>query len=92
MTTVGLPDTSTDTARELASCLLAQSPCAYGSRVRFHPLAHTEIEHYVDNYHPYDKAGAYAIQEWIAREEWIVWKAGRRRFFQPSNRLVTVSC
>src|SRR6267378_2185590 len=38
MTTVGLPDTSTDTARELASCLLAQSACAYGSRVRFHPL------------------------------------------------------
>jgi len=38
MTTVGLPDTSTDTARELALCLLAQSPCAYGSRVRFHPL------------------------------------------------------
>ena len=27
---------------------------------------HTEgIEHYVDHYKPYDKAGAYAIQEWI---------------------------
>jgi septum formation protein len=33
--------------------------------VRFHPLTQTEIEHYVDHYHPYDKAGAYAIQEWI---------------------------
>jgi septum formation protein len=24
-----------------------------------------EIEFYVDKYKPYDKAGAYAIQEWI---------------------------
>ncbi|HEV7622397.1 MAG TPA: Maf family protein, partial [Flavisolibacter sp.] len=24
-----------------------------------------EIEYYVDKYKPYDKAGAYAIQEWI---------------------------
>ena len=35
------------------------------TRVRFHRLSLTQIEHYVDNYHPYDKAGAYAIQEWI---------------------------
>ena len=33
--------------------------------VRFHTLTLHEIEHYVDHYHPYDKAGAYAIQEWI---------------------------
>jgi septum formation protein len=35
------------------------------TRVRFHALTRAEIEHYVDNYRPYDKAGAYAIQEWI---------------------------
>ncbi len=35
------------------------------TRVRFHSLSRTEIEHYVDRYRPYDKAGAYAIQEWI---------------------------
>ncbi len=35
------------------------------TRVRFHPLSLGEIEHYVDNYRPFDKAGAYAIQEWI---------------------------
>jgi septum formation protein len=35
------------------------------TRVRFHPVTSAEIEHYVDNYSPYDKAGAYAIQEWI---------------------------
>ncbi len=35
------------------------------TRVRFHPISQGEIEHYVDTYAPYDKAGAYAIQEWI---------------------------
>ena len=35
------------------------------TRVSFHPLNLSEIEHYVDHYRPYDKAGAYAIQEWI---------------------------
>ena len=33
--------------------------------VEFHPLTKTQIEFYVDKYKPYDKAGAYAIQEWI---------------------------
>jgi len=33
--------------------------------VRFHTLSSTQVEHYVDAYKPYDKAGAYAIQEWI---------------------------
>lgn len=33
--------------------------------VAFHTLTTEQIEFYVDNYKPYDKAGAYAIQEWI---------------------------
>lgn len=33
--------------------------------VEFHPLTQDQIEFYVDKYKPYDKAGAYAIQEWI---------------------------
>ena len=33
--------------------------------VTFHPLTKDMIEFYVDKYKPYDKAGAYAIQEWI---------------------------
>lgn len=33
--------------------------------VTFHTLTQAEIEYYVDKYKPYDKAGAYAIQEWI---------------------------
>jgi septum formation protein len=33
--------------------------------VTFHELTLEQIEFYVDKYKPYDKAGAYAIQEWI---------------------------
>jgi septum formation protein len=33
--------------------------------VEFHALTLDQIEFYVDKYQPYDKAGGYAIQEWI---------------------------
>jgi len=33
--------------------------------VRFKPLKADEIEHYIDTYQPFDKAGSYGIQEWI---------------------------
>ena len=33
--------------------------------VEFHVLIAEQIEFYVDKYKPYDKAGGYAIQEWI---------------------------
>lgn len=35
------------------------------TKVEFHTLTVEQIEFYVDKYKPYDKAGAYAIQEWI---------------------------
>lgn len=35
------------------------------TEVEFHDLTVEEIEFYVDKYKPFDKAGAYAIQEWI---------------------------
>jgi septum formation protein len=35
------------------------------TQVQFYPLSKEQIEFYVDKYKPYDKAGAYAIQEWI---------------------------
>ena len=35
------------------------------TEVIFHELTLAQIEFYVDNYKPFDKAGAYAIQEWI---------------------------
>jgi len=33
--------------------------------VTFDNISKEDIEYYVDNYKPYDKAGAYGIQEWI---------------------------
>ncbi len=33
--------------------------------VHFKPLTDSEIEYYVDTFKPFDKAGAYGIQEWI---------------------------
>lgn len=33
--------------------------------VAFRQIAEDEIEYYVDNFSPYDKAGGYGIQEWI---------------------------
>lgn len=38
---------------------------AVTSQVKFADLTDEEIEYYVDNYLPFDKAGAYGIQEWI---------------------------
>jgi septum formation protein len=35
------------------------------TKVHFKKLTDAEIEYYVDEYQPYDKAGAYGIQEWI---------------------------
>lgn len=35
------------------------------TEVVFNELTPEQIVHYVDQYKPYDKAGAYAIQEWI---------------------------
>lgn len=33
--------------------------------VYFKPLSRQEIDHYILNFNPYDKAGAYGAQEWI---------------------------
>jgi septum formation protein len=35
------------------------------TEVTFKALTDEEIDHYISHYHPYDKAGAYGIQEWI---------------------------
>ncbi|MDE0470540.1 MAG: Maf family nucleotide pyrophosphatase [Ekhidna sp.] len=43
------------------------------TEVKFRKLADEEIEFYVSNFQPKDKAGSYAIQEWIGLigAEWI---------------------
>jgi septum formation protein len=35
------------------------------TEVNFRQLTEDEIDHYITRYKPYDKAGAYGIQEWI---------------------------
>jgi septum formation protein len=35
------------------------------TKVTFNPLSDAAIEYYLEHYKPYDKAGAYGIQEWI---------------------------
>ena len=35
------------------------------TRVRFKELTEQEIRYYIEHFKPYDKAGAYGIQEWI---------------------------
>ncbi|MDR1403068.1 MAG: Maf-like protein [Tannerellaceae bacterium] len=49
-------------------CLTAQSKSvsfSVVSTVRFAPLDEEDIIYYIDTCRPYDKAGAYGIQEWI---------------------------
>ena len=49
------------TLRDSKSCITSSDTAI----VYFKDLSNSEIEYYVDNYKPYDKAGAYGIQEWI---------------------------
>lgn len=35
------------------------------TKVHFNDLSEEQIAYYISHYHPFDKAGAYAIQEWI---------------------------
>ena len=35
--------------------------------VTFKKLSENEIHHYINKYNPYDKAGAYGIQDWIGK-------------------------
>ena len=42
-----------------------QKTVASVTKVTFKPLTSEEINYYIDNYKPFDKAGSYGIQEWI---------------------------
>lgn len=49
-------------------CLLTSSSrrvFSVTTDVTFKELTNAEIDYYIDNYKPFDKAGAYGIQEWI---------------------------
>lgn len=43
----------------------AEKTFSVTSDVIFKELSDSEIDHYIDTYGPFDKAGAYGIQEWI---------------------------
>jgi len=43
----------------------AQNSFSVTSKVLFSDFTAEEVEYYIDNYKPYDKAGAYGIQDWI---------------------------
>jgi len=45
--------------------MVKESVFCVSSDVYFRKLSPNEIAHYVSNYKPFDKAGAYGIQEWI---------------------------
>jgi septum formation protein len=45
--------------------LLKEKLFSVSTKVTFEALSDEEICFYIDKYHPYDKAGAYGIQEWI---------------------------
>jgi len=77
---IGKPDSRTDAIETLTAlqgrthqvitgvALVHQSQqitFADVTEVSFHPLSLAQIEFYIDKYQPYDKAGSYAIQEWI---------------------------
>ena len=42
-----------------------QKSFAAVSEVQFSSLTEEEMDYYIQNYCPYDKAGAYGVQEWI---------------------------
>ena len=49
-------------------CILSKdkrSVFSVTSKVSFDVLKEEDIQHYIDKYKPFDKAGAYGIQEWI---------------------------
>lgn len=49
-------------------CLLTQhQEISFGdlTKVKFAPLSEADIHYYVSKFQPFDKAGSYAIQEWI---------------------------
>lgn len=43
----------------------AQRQFSVVTEVTFKPLSDEEVDYYIEHYKPFDKAGAYGIQEWI---------------------------
>lgn len=71
-----------------ATAALAPRTFTETTEVEFSPLTDEEIDYYVSHYKPFDKAGAYGIQEWIGA---AAVKGMRGSFYNvmglPVNRL-----
>ena len=52
------------TAVTIRDCVREET-FSVSTQVHFEPLTQDEIDYYIDKYKPFDKAGAYGIQEWI---------------------------
>ena len=52
------------TAVTLRDCAREET-FSVSTQVHFEALLEDEINYYIDKYKPFDKAGAYGIQEWI---------------------------
>ncbi|MBO4842588.1 MAG: septum formation protein Maf [Bacteroidales bacterium] len=63
------------------------------TEVDFKPLTEAEIAYYIEKYRPFDKAGAYGVQEWIG---YVGITAIRGSYFNvmglPVQRLYTELC
>ena len=63
------------------------------TEVDFKPLTDAEIDYYIEKYRPFDKAGAYGVQEWIG---YVGITAIRGSYFNvmglPVQRLYTELC
>ena len=63
------------------------------TEVDFKPLTENEIAYYIERYRPFDKAGAYGVQEWIG---YVGITAIRGSYFNvmglPVQRLYTELC
>lgn len=60
---------SNKTHKVITGCCIVtkdrQRAFSVSTEVTFKQLSDEEIEYYVDTFRPYDKAGAYGVQEWI---------------------------
>lgn len=57
--------THTVTTGTCITTSMEQSAFSVESEVTFKQLSRTEIDYYISHFKPFDKAGAYGIQEWI---------------------------
>ena len=61
-----LNNTSHDVITSVCLTTITKQKVAHAvTKVTFDQLSDMEISYYIDHFKPYDKAGAYGIQEWI---------------------------